>query len=580
MRAGLRVRLRGPVAAVTAVVAVASGVAAAALTAAPVRATGGDRLDGPSCARAVASAAGLNADLSLLATERVITARDQRIDLRANAWTFPGQHPTTALQLNSSGWLVAYASTDLVDAVELAVEQATANPDPGASVPPSQLVASGWVEAAVTGRMDSIRCLYRASADPRLIPVVEALAAANMDEARYYGPPRRKPHNHGAMANRALLQTAEQFSRPEWADFARSRIAEAAARTFDECGMVFEQSASYQEHNTLLWSKLVNQIPDGAADSVAAQARAATSALIRPDGILPGIGAGQQGPAKEGFTASAATMWCPRTGWAVFADAAAAVPQHAIIRFGPRRIMHGHEDKGAFTWWVGGADGVPVLSDPGSPDKRLVPQVDWALSQRAHSVLQRTTDPFLRGWAGETSATREGRRYVLRTTRLRDTAERTITFTNRMPVVSVDDRVTVADDGVLHRYRQRFVLDPVWQRVLPAAEGDVNPPYLAQTSDGHTLDVVCIANDVIVQPSVVDVEWFPTKTTVVPALQVVCPLSSAGDVRMRALVFVDTVVESVAVEGEWYAVRTDRGIVLLGPHRQVETVALPVAPPL
>jgi hypothetical protein len=399
-----------------------------------------------------------------------------------------------------------------------------------------------------------------------------------MDEQRYYGPPRRNPHNHGAMANRALLQAAAHFERPEWAEYARARIAAAAAITFDECGMVFEQSSTYQEHNAVLWTQFADEVPNGEGALIAERARAATATLTRPDGVLPAIGTGNPRTPKLGITPSGQSMWCPRTGWAVYARPDASVQQHAVVRFGPRTTMHGHDDKGAFTWWVGGADGVPVLSDPGVPDKRMTAQTAWAVSARAHSVLHRTTDPFVRGWQGERVPTFEGMRYILSSSRRNDTVTRSINFTTRLPVVSVDDRVDVADDAVFRRYRQRFTLDPVWQR--PVAVPGVAPMHLVETGDGHILDVLCIANGVIRQPLVLDVDSFPTKTTVVPALQIVCPAATPGDVRMRALVFVDTVVEAVVFEGDGYAIHTDLGIVLLGPAGQFSTVALPGAPPL
>ena len=479
------------------------------------------------CALARGSAAWLGADLSALASDRIVVMRGEAVDLRAAAWRWDGPDAVTRLYFHGAGWLAVHAQSNPVDAVNLALEQARVRPDPGASATAKDYInTSGWNEAMVTIRMQTIQCLYQLSGDARLVPVMEALVRANLDPMRYYGPPRFKFHNHGLMANRALLRAAVAFGRPEWAESAGQRLAAGVPGYLDECGMTFEQSATYQHFSVRLLTAMAEQSGSSIVALAAQRAAVAAAALTRPDGSVPvigndsGFGTGQP---------SGQSLWCPRSGWAVHSGPRDQVPQHAVVRFGPPRTMHGHQDKGAFTWWVGGADGVAVLDDPGIFSKVRGQRFDWAQSQAAHSVLERVGDPFTGAMSGAVSRVASGSRFDLSARKLPYRYTRTIEFSATSPRVVVLDRVTAPSSASAHRYLQRWTLAPGWMRVTDASAPDV----IARRADGHSLSVVCRVGGRPITPQVRDIEFYPSQETVISSLQVVCPVPPRRVLAMR-----------------------------------------------
>jgi hypothetical protein len=299
-----------------------------------------------------------------------------------------------------------------------------------------------------------------------------------------------------------------------------------------------------------------------------------------PNGVLPGIGTGNPRIRPLGIEPSGLSMWCPATGWAVYADAAAPAPQHAIVRFGPMTALHGHEDRGSFTWWVGGADGVPVLTDPGLFDKGSAVRRAWAESHDAHSVLDRVGAPFRGRMTGEVTERPSGLRYMLTTSaRSRPAvATRRLEFTGLAPVVSVSDVVEVPRGAEAFRYRQRFTLDPIWQRAEPVEPSESSPWPLgsqyriATTADGHTLDLLCVTNGRVVAPKLRDIEVYPREGIATPALQAECQLRTFKDVRMQAVLLVDTNVSSSSFDFGRVVLETDRGRVRVDRHGALRIV--------
>lgn len=521
------------------------------------------------CATAEDNALRLVPDLSQIAGERLLLTRAGEFDLAATRWRFDAA-PQAQLWLHGAGWLASYARIDAADATELALEQAAVNPDPGMTVTRAELSARGWQESAVTLRMATISCLYQLTRDERLRPVMEALVQANLDPDRYYGPPRRPPHNHGAMANRALLRAASVFALPEWAAAARARLAEAVDLVFDECGMTFEQSSGYHVHNVRLWSSLADEVPGSALSAALLRARAALARLLRPDGVLPAIGNALPVVRPLGEAPSGTAMWCPQTGWAVYSAPRTLVPVHSVLRFGPSRRMHGHHDGGSFTWWLGGADGIPVLSDPGLGFKEPASRAERARSRDAHTVFDRPARPFLSSWRGSRLTSPVGAVFRFRTRSGADTVERRIRFNTQVAAVSVRDSTTLLTPRRRgERYVQRFTLDPIWlrpaQQGAPVSGGGVT----AVTASGRTLSVVCISGGEVLRPRVRDVESYVAREVAVPSLQVVCSHMARASVQMQAVLLLDQQVISVVTDPREAVIVTSGGELTLTDRGQL-----------
>lgn len=462
------------------------------------------------CVRALGPLSSTTVDRSALDEDRLVIGSWL---VRPRAWRWRGEnrfHPTWNTILHSSAWLIPDDTRGLPGAIDAMLEQLRVNPDPGRS---PDMGVRGWTEAHVTKRMTTALCLYEwADVDvrQRLVPVIEALARANMDPRRYAGPPRRGPHNHGLMADRVLLDAAHDLGRPGWAAYARQRIALQLRETFDACGMIHEQSSSYLMLHVRMWTGIARWLeePDAtiAREAVKGALRMA-DALTRPDGRMEFIGDGQEHvrPVKG----AGPTRWCPQTGW--FADTWRDSPltEHAIVRFGPGMRGHGHADHGAATWWVGsGDDSVAVLTDRGMFGKTRNERFRYSRSAEAHSTLLGIVGPSKAMTAtlrdagrqvslfgqGGTSAGKPGR-WV-----------RHLHFGDAGAVLTVSDRV---EGGDPRRVRQRFTLDPVWS---DAGRGTFRAP------GGWRLTIQCGVG----APEVRDVPHFPDKGLVQRALSVDC----------------------------------------------------------
>lgn len=295
-------------------------------------------------------------------------------------------------------WLVPWAAVG-GDAVSLIVRRDAALPDPGVQATPDVRRSTGWTIGAFRIRQHVVNCLYELTRDERLIPVIEGIVAANLEPARYRGRPIWPVHNHGMLANHALIESARVFDRPEWSDIAFARMQADAETVFAPCGMSVEQSSSYQLTNLNIWNRglrlagprLVTDSPG--AEGMVDRARLAVVQLSRPDGILEAIGNANQrdvasivaNRAKDDTESTDTRLWCPKRGWAANRTSWDDTAIHYTLRFGPRPQLHGHADHGSLTWF---AHGVPVLSDPGLFDKTRNERRRSAESLSAHSVLE------------------------------------------------------------------------------------------------------------------------------------------------------------------------------------------------
>jgi len=259
-------------------------------------------------------------------------------------------------------------------------------PDTGRSTDPV------WAEGPNLRRQESLNCLYAVTRDARLVPVMSAVAHANLDPQRYYGPPVHPPHNHGIMANLALLNASELLGRTDLRSAAISRMRVAIAASFTAGGLSIEQSTSYHQAVIGKWGAVSSRLRvlggDDALtlattiDATLVRARRALTFLVTPNGIP--VDFGDQVASRTAAVASsrlllldpAAGVLAARWSWAAPDDFLAA-------RFGGPRQMHGHEDRMSVVWW---ATGRPVLVDPGTATYVPGPAHDWTLLSASHSV--------------------------------------------------------------------------------------------------------------------------------------------------------------------------------------------------
>ena len=499
----------------------AAGAPQAAVTSSPVVAADGQGAP-PSppfrpsiCARAVGVMSSVPVDTARLDEDLLVIGSWQ---VHPRAWLWRGEnrfHPTWNTVLHSSAWLIPDDTSGLPGAVDMMVEQLRVNPDPGRR---ADTALRGWTEAHVTKRLTTALCLYEwsdAGLRDRLVPVIEALARANMDPARYAGPPRRGPHNHGLMADRVLIDASRDLDRPAWAQLARQRIALQLRATFDHCGMIREQSSSYLMLHIRLWTGIARWLdePDvTTAREAVRRAERMADALTRPDGRLEFVGDGQAH--ARALADGAPTRWCPETGWFASTWRDGRLTEHSVVRFGPGMRGHGHADHGAMTWFVGaGDDSVAVLTDRGMFGKIRNERFRYSRSAESHSTLQGVVGPgkYMSGVLSDggrrLTLTGQGEAVGKRASvpGEPDRWIRQIRFDGGGRL-AVTDRI---EGGDPRRVRQRFTLDPVWS---DAGQGNFTAP------GGWSLTIRCGVGF----PAVRDVPHFPDKGVVQRALSVDC----------------------------------------------------------
>lgn len=413
------------------------------------------------CDTEVNSAKRMGADVSELQTSGLLHLAGRTVDVIGPdaQWRQDVRGDTTFVtRFHSMAWLVLATRQDF-PVVDVILDRDAVLPDPGSTTGQDRLRATGWTQSAVRQRMGVISCLFSYTKDERLVPVMERLVLANADPHRYRGQPLNRVHNHGTLANLALIEAASVFGRSEWRDLAIRRFDQDAKSVFAKCGMSVEQSSSYHLLNVQLWERSLMAI--AAASSTSAQvvgdrirsAELAIVQLMRPDGVLEAIGDGNESvidPAKLRVDIAQAPtrLWCVGRGWAANRSSWDDTATHYTLRFGPRRTFHGHYDHGSLTWFT---QGVPVFSDRGLFDKSKGQRYQWAQSRDAHTVLE------------------AHRAQPRGSTKARDVSDDTV------------DRYVVSwDDGALASTRDISIpLQPV---MLPSAVDDTAMPPAPATS--------------------------------------------------------------------------------------------------
>jgi hypothetical protein len=537
------------------------------------------------CAEEQAGAQQWGSDLSRLAGDGVLTLDSRVITVRGESaqwrqWDLTD--PAFSTSFHSLSWLVPGMRQGL-PVVDILLEREAAIPDPGYLAGSIALKETGWTAGIIRLRMGTVACMYAVTGDERLGPVMDRLVAANLDPYRYRGAPVNKPHNQGTLANVALLEAARVFDRPEWREPAIRRFEADAGTIFDRCGMTAEQSTSYHRLNVNLWRRSLAQVGaevDAGVDmgAVVHQAALATWKLTRPDGILEAIGTGNRTvitPADLGLdddTELPTRLYCGDLGWAANRSSWDDTATHYVLRFGPRPARHGHEDRGALTWFT---QGVPVFSDRGVFDRSRGERWRWAHSAQAHSTFHGIGTKWRRPFTAEYARVGDADTYRVET-RYRDTSlERE--FTIPLPVDDTESVLHVTDVGRTtydRQWYQRWQLAEGW---TPLARTTAWEPAAVHEETGLYLYGSCRSAHYM-RMSVTPVETFPAWRVARPASSLDC--GGLGRVVKLETLWVVSPVEGMltwdALTGE-YAVVPPQPVLPIDPIGPIDPVD-PVPP--
>lgn len=484
------------------------------------------------CSMAYDVAGQLDADTSEVYSRGVLRVGAWTVDVRRDG--FRQEHPSNpavTLQFHSLAWALPQSSGQVAESVRLVLDYADRNPDVGSDADR----VSGWNESAVTLRTRSVLCVYdMASPEERqaLVPVLRALAEANMDEQRYYGPPGARPHNHGLLADRELLNLSRVLAEPAWQDLALARMSGQLDGMYDECGAMLEQSSAYQFVHVRLWASLLSRVPDGALrDRIARQVDQSASfadALAYPSGVVPAVGDGREKPVDDLVrVAPDVAFLCPVSGWWVKRMSFTSGRQQWIVRFGPGTTMHGHADKGQVLWWVGAAAssdagstsalGGQVLVDRGLPGKNRDEAFAYAVGPRAHPV-------FVSGVGSSGGSTvqvkRGGMSALYRASSDAGVHTRRVSFAADRPRLTLVD--AVSGPAGSSRGTVNLPLDPVWSATSKSGE--------FRSDSGRILQVSCTrestgANVPVQVDAVQDYQLSSPR----PAVTLSCSVARASD---------------------------------------------------
>ncbi|MFI1993831.1 hypothetical protein [Actinoplanes sp. NPDC020271] len=270
--------------------------------------------------------------------------------------------------------------------VAQAVQFHQADPDPGTN-------ASGWDEGTALRRLESENCLYSLTQSADLIPGMAADAAVILGK-RYYGPPNAPVHNHGLMANLALVRAGDLLGKTAWKNTAVKRMTAEAPLAFSKAGLSFEQASGYQGVNANLWGQAADVLAQTSGTQTAAatlrqavnKAWTAFAWETEPDGKIVQIGDSEESTGRAAPRNTARTLRDDQTGTIIgrwsWSDPRTS---YYTIRYGPTRRAHGHEDRaGGVTWTT---LGTRVLVGPGkyTYDKNSA-WYTWQIGPASHNV--------------------------------------------------------------------------------------------------------------------------------------------------------------------------------------------------
>ncbi|HVN13808.1 MAG TPA: heparinase II/III family protein [Kineosporiaceae bacterium] len=354
------------------------------------------------------------------------------------------------------------------------------NPDPGTN-------AYGWDEGTAMRRLQTESCLYRLSRSSRLAGSITADVNVQFS-TRYYGPPRFPVHNHGIMANLAVLDAAQLLGRATWRDKILARFRSEAPRAWTRAGTSWEQSSTYHALDMRLWNRVADAVAqvrpkDGVITlirSLTARADRVLAWMTEPDGKLVLIGDSDE---SKGTTRS---TWTTR----VFRDDQAGLvvgrwawrdptTSYYTLRYGPPRWGHGQQDRTGVTW---SARGLRILVNPGRFTYDASPYQAYAVGQSSHNVAYPSGSLYTRAAASVTAMTI---RAPAQSWTLVDSLYG-VRHVRGVMVQRARPSLAVADSFAGGRaFRQMWHLDPSWTLVSRSRNGK----RLTFRSGGHVLTV-------------------------------------------------------------------------------------------
>lgn len=396
-----------------------------------------------------------------------------------------------------------------------------ADPDPGTSTAATTKNANawGWDEGTALRRLTAENCLYSLTKDARLVPKMAADVAVQYGP-RFYGPPLHPVHNHGVMADIAIIHAAELLGRTDWLNHSITRLSAAAPVAWSPAGLTKEQSSGYDLVNVHLWSDVATAIAAHRGSAAAQQVSAIVDKAVRavpwltePDGRItvygdghPDTGSTRSTWAARLFRDDVAGLAIGRWSWA------SPATTYFAVRYGPTRFAHGHLDRAALTW---STLGKRILVNPGqAPYDPAGAFRAWVISPAAANTASAdgrafkdapvalVAHPSAASWINYTTA---------------DTFYG-IKHTRKMTVANAPHWARIEDaypKGVA--FHQTWHLDPSW--VLTKRAGTT----LTFTSGARTLTMTTNGRAVsVVRGSMSPVAgwWFPTSASKVAAVQV------------------------------------------------------------
>lgn len=240
-------------------------------------------------------------------------------------------------------------------------------------------------------RLDTISCLASLMALPEDISAeAERIAAWQLNQKNYHAG-----HNHGLMQNLSLARLGCAVERADLIDAAWMRMLGEIESVIDEQGANNEQSPGYAEYNKRKWSDAISDfancsevypVNETAQNVIERISRLGTfiQQTTQPDGFLVPIGntyGNRRGDLSLGGQPLVAYY---NMGYAMgrstWGDPNA---MYWTLRFGPKRMRHGHEDRMSVTYY---ANGGRVLVDGGHSGHDKNSLKAYLMSPAAHNA--------------------------------------------------------------------------------------------------------------------------------------------------------------------------------------------------
>lgn len=408
--------------------------------------------------------------------------------------SFNGLNPTTVWWLNTLAFTTPLMRSNdaphehLDLAIDLVMDWAASNAEENTAVS-----ERAWDGHAVALRSERLACLSaRRPDDERLHELVELHGSYLASAANYQGS-----WNHGLDQNIALASLACKTRRADWARLARERTIDALEVMVDWQGVSNEQATHYQlytyqriTHAFQVFEQCDSPLPPEPKRRIQLMPDVYGHA-IKPDGglvelgdtyvqkatIIPGtlsefvVTQGERGPRPESrFAVFPNGYVFGRSGWGD--EGSFDQESFYSLRFGPSRIIHGHNDHTSVTYYSRGRDLLTEGGFHGYGDSDLR---SYLRTPQAHNVVYSIGNERFR-WDATTSVSnvdirRNWQSYTMRDAPYPGTQRRRDVLFVREPIeaiVVVDSLQSTVEMG----FEQSWHFAPE-MAVEPMGEGQV-----------------------------------------------------------------------------------------------------------